>query len=60
MNYSINELAVMFGGSIQYIPSRPGEARTTLADYSEMREVTGWQPSVSLEDYIARWLKNNT
>ena len=41
-NHSINELANMFGGDIEYIPSRPGEAWTTLADPSEMREATGW------------------
>lgn len=60
INYSINDLASMFGGAIEYIPSRPGEARTTLADYSEMREATGWKPKVNLSDYVAQWVKDNT
>ena len=51
-NYSINEIAAMFGGSISYIPARPGEARTTLADISRMTETTGWRPKYDIEDYI--------
>ena len=31
-NYSINELASMFGGNVKYIPKRRGEAQETLAD----------------------------
>jgi UDP-glucose 4-epimerase len=58
-NYSINELASMFGGEIKYIPSRPGEARNTLADISKMKS-TGWSPSTFIEDYIEHWkIKNN-
>ena len=51
-NHSINELAEMFGGPISYIPARPGEARTTLADISRTTEATGWKPKFSIEDYI--------
>jgi UDP-glucose 4-epimerase len=50
-NHSINELARMFGDEIAYIPQRPGEARTTLADISRTTEATGWQPRFSIEDY---------
>jgi len=55
-NYSINELAKMFGGEIEYIQKRPGEAWTTLADYSEMKTATGWVPEVDIEDYVKNWL----
>jgi nucleoside-diphosphate-sugar epimerase len=34
-NYSINELADMFGGPKKYLPARPGEARNTKADISK-------------------------
>jgi len=51
-NYSINEVAMLFGGPIQYIPKRPGEALTTLADISEASEKLGYQPKHSLEEYI--------
>jgi UDP-glucose 4-epimerase len=58
-NYAINELANMFGGEIEYVPDRPGEAYETLANFSEMRERTGWQPQVVLEDYILSWKNKN-
>jgi len=51
-NYSINELAALFGGDIARIPARPGEAWETRADYSDMQNVTGWSPRVNLKDYI--------
>ncbi len=51
-NYSINELAKMFSSNIEYIPERPGEAWTTLADIKDANEILGWSPSVSLEEYI--------
>ena len=58
-NYSINELAYMFGGDIEYVSARPGEAWTTLAEYSEFNKVTGWEPAANLEEYISSWLTNN-
>ena len=58
-NYSINELANMFEGEIQYIPSRPGEAEKTLADYSEMNELTGWSPKTDLKEYVREWINEN-
>ena len=51
-NYSINDLATMFGGEKKYIPARPGEAWETLADISKTVKDTGWLPSVSLDTYI--------
>ena len=51
-NYSINDLAEMFGGEKKYIPARPGEAWETLADISRTVANTGWLPTVSLDTYI--------
>lgn len=51
-NYSINELAVMIGGDRLYIPERVGETRETLANNMRAREELGWNPRVSLEDYL--------
>jgi len=59
-NYSINDLALLFKGEIDYIPARPGEAWITLADSSAMREKTNWKARVSLENYVRKWLNNNT
>ena len=51
-NYSINELANMFGGEKKHLPARPGEARNTLADISESIKELDWQPKRELFDYI--------
>ena len=58
-NYSINELANMFGGEKKYVPARPGEARNTLAVHTEMTKATGWTPSVSLKRYVNSWKDEN-
>lgn len=58
-NYSINELANMFGGKINYMPARPGEANSTLADCGPMLSHTGWKPKVDLKDYIENWKNEN-
>ena len=55
-NYSINDLAEMFGGERKYIPARPGEAWTTLADITKTVKDTGWLPTISLETYIKDFL----
>jgi len=51
-NYSINEVADMFGGPTEYIPARPGEAWITLADISQTQECLGYKPRFDLGDYI--------
>ena len=53
-NYSIDQLAKMVGGDTVYLPARVGETRETLADISRAREELQWDPSVKLEDYLAR------
>ena len=51
-NYSINELANLFGGEKKYLPARPGEARKTLADTTKINNATGWVAKKDLEIYI--------
>lgn len=51
-NYSIKELANLISNNQISIPARHGEALATLADSSKAQEVLGWQPSVSLEEWI--------
>lgn len=53
-NYSINQLADMFGGNIKYIPARPGEAWETLADITSTVEDAKWFPKTQLEEYITK------
>ena len=51
-NYSILEVAKMFGGDIVHTTARPGESKETLADISETVKKIGWKPQYNLEDYI--------
>jgi len=51
-NYSINEVADMYKTTKTYIPNRPGEAQTTLADYSKATNILGYNPSRNLDDYV--------
>ena len=50
-NYSINEVADMFGGEKVYGETRL-EPFETLADNTKAREVLGWNPTGELEEYI--------
>ncbi|RJQ35868.1 SDR family NAD(P)-dependent oxidoreductase [Candidatus Parcubacteria bacterium] len=55
-NTSIQALAEMFGGPIQYGPPRI-EAHDALADNSKAKELLGWKPTVTLEEGIAELKK---
>jgi len=48
-NYTINELADMLGKQKNYIPGRPAEVKTTLADISDTISELGWMPKHNLE-----------
>ena len=52
VNFSINEIANMFGKKIEYIPKRPGEYDVTLCDYSKASETLGWKPIKNIKEYI--------
>lgn len=57
-NHSINELAALFEpAEIKYIPPRPGEARTTLADITDTTEKSGWVPDMALEKYVKEFIR---
>lgn len=51
-NVSIQGLAEMFGGPIEYGPSRI-EAHDSLADTRKAKELLDWEPTIRLEDGIA-------
>ena len=61
VNYSINELAKMFGEKypIDYIPKREGEMLTTLCDISEAKEKINYNPIQDLESYVNKWIQDN-
>jgi nucleoside-diphosphate-sugar epimerase len=47
-------LVHIIGGDYTHIPPRPAEARISLANNSRARETLGWEPTMSLEE----WLNN--
>lgn len=51
-NYSINQVAQMISNKYRYLPERLGEARETLADNTKAKNLLGWSPKYSLEEYI--------
>ncbi len=55
-NASVNRVAELIGGPVEYIPQRL-EPKDTLADNSLAKELLGWQPQVSLEGGIAELKK---
>ena len=55
-NVSINDLAALFGGDVEYVKERL-EPRHTLADNSRAKELLDWQPSVTIEDGVAELLQ---
>ncbi len=48
-HYSINTLAEYLGGSVTYIPKRPGEPSCTFADVSKIHKSLGFKTSISFE-----------
>ena len=54
VNYSINELAKMFGENYptKYIPARDGEYPTTLCEDDLANRLLGWKATKNVEDYI--------
>ncbi|MBI3955215.1 SDR family oxidoreductase [Candidatus Gottesmanbacteria bacterium] len=46
---SVNKLVNLIGGSVIYIPKRPGEPDCTWADNSKIKKKLGWRSKVSFE-----------
>lgn len=54
--YPVNQLVELIGGEKTFIPRRPGEPDCTFADTSKIQALTGWHPSVPLDQGVARML----
>lgn len=55
-DYSILEVAKMFGGEIKFIDARPGDRKSSLANTEETKQKLNWYPKMNLES----WIKNIT
>jgi UDP-glucose 4-epimerase len=51
-NQSINQIAALIGGPIEYIPARI-EPLDTLADNKLAKQLLGWEPTITIEQGIA-------
>ena len=56
--YTIKELVEIIGGEYKFIPSREGEARTSLADISRAKDLLGWVPQHKLPSYLDKRQNN--
>ena len=53
-NHSVNDIAKLVNNPYNtvQIPSRPGEARITLADNTKAKTLLGWEPKKELHEYF--------
>jgi len=51
-NYSVLDLAKLISKKYVHIPPREGEARTTLASNSKIKNILGWKPTYNFETYV--------
>lgn len=58
INISINEIAKMISDKVEYLPPRPGEARSTLASTHYSRLIFEWKPKIDLKTWINSQLNN--
>ena len=53
---TVNRLVELLGGTVEYVPKRPGEPDCTWADIARIRDDLGWTPTVPFEDGVAMML----
>jgi UDP-glucose 4-epimerase len=59
-NFSINEIAKMISNNIIHIPERLGEAKTTLCDYTKIKNTLGWIPKIKVNEWIKQQIMENS
>jgi len=56
-NYSVLEIANMIDDNQEHISEREGEARTTLANVSKIKNIIGWEPQTDVANWIKKQLE---
>jgi UDP-glucose 4-epimerase len=51
-NHSVNEIANMISDNQVHIPPRRGESRITLAVNTKTRKTFGWEPTITIDEWI--------
>ncbi len=54
---SVNRITELLGGPVVFVPKRPGEPDATHADITRIRRALRWEPTLSIEEGVARLLK---
>jgi nucleoside-diphosphate-sugar epimerase len=57
INFSIKKIARLISNNFIHLAPRPGEARTSLAINTKLKNVFGWEPKIKLEDWITEQIK---
>jgi UDP-glucose 4-epimerase len=52
----VNRLVELLGGTVIFVPKRPGEPDCTFGDTAKIHKLLGWHPRVSFEDGVAKML----
>lgn len=52
-SFTVNELAKIIGGPVEYIPDRPGDPRWTEENNEKAKKLLGWEPTIMLKEGIA-------
>ncbi len=55
--YSVNEIAKMIGGKIDYLPQRIGEIKKSFGDNGLAKKLLGWKPKESFKEGISELKK---
>ncbi|MGH8335825.1 MAG: GDP-mannose 4,6-dehydratase, partial [Gammaproteobacteria bacterium] len=56
---SVNDIAELVGGPKVHGDRRPGDARATLADLTETRQVLGWEPQVNTSEAVRELVRTS-
>ncbi len=54
---SVNEIAALIGGEIEYVPVLPGEPAVSVANITKAKKLLGWEPTIRLEEGVAELKK---
>jgi UDP-glucose 4-epimerase len=54
---TVNRLVELLGGTVTYVPKRPGEPDCTWADIGKITRELGWKPKVRFEEGVSRILR---
>lgn len=54
INYSILDIAKTISNNIEFIPERIGEVKETLASNKKFKDISGWEPKISLMEWLKK------